>query len=527
MKSLTTALFLYLTVFAQQGIMALPKLNSNTTATAIIYLDFDGHYVNSPFWNGGTAFYAQPSVFTDLQITEIFNRVAEDYRPFDVNISTDSAKFLESPLNKRIRVIVTPTSGWFTGVGGVSYVGSFVWGDDTPCFVFSDRLGPNSPKMVGECCSHESGHTLGLSHQSKYDGACGLVEVYNSGQGTGEPAWAPIMGNSYYRNMTGWNNGKTPYGCTNEQDNLQLISTLNGFGYRVDDYGDQLNATATVLNAAGFKQNGIISTTTDVDAFTFTLTQNVTFKLSAIPYSVGGNNDAANLDIQVSIFNQSGTLIKIYNPENILGVNVDTILNSGKYYIKVDGTGNSNISDYGSLGSYSITGVFGGVLPIKKLELNGMTNGANHAIRWAVETTEPLLTLELEKSVNGNQFNLLQNITNSNQFIYTPTENCTLFYRLKATEQNGKISYSSIIALQANVKTAKAFTVSTFTQNDITVMAPASFQYTICSINGAVVSRGTGNQGLNKIPASAFNNGIYVITLSDKNNKQVEKIVKN
>ena len=76
--------------------------------------------------------------------------------------------------------------------------------------------------MVAECCSHESGHAVGLSHQSRYDGVnCATpVEQYNSGIGTGEVSWAPIMGNSYYKNMTNWNNGPTPYGCTNLQDNL-------------------------------------------------------------------------------------------------------------------------------------------------------------------------------------------------------------------------------------------------------------------------------------------------------------------
>ena len=54
---------------------------------------------------------------TDAQILEIFNRVSEDYRPFNVNITTDSVKFLAAPLTQRIRVIVTPTSSWKTGVG--------------------------------------------------------------------------------------------------------------------------------------------------------------------------------------------------------------------------------------------------------------------------------------------------------------------------------------------------------------------------------------------------------------------------
>ena len=161
----------------------------------------------------------------DAQITEIFNRVSEDYRPFNINITTDSTIFLAAPLTQRIRIIVTPTSGWYTGVGGVSYTGSFTWGDDTPGFVFPDRLGPNNTKMVAECCTHESGHTVGLSHQSKYDNPALCLLLIMLVAGTGQTGWAPVMGNSYYENFSGWNNGPTPNGCTADQDNLSIITS--------------------------------------------------------------------------------------------------------------------------------------------------------------------------------------------------------------------------------------------------------------------------------------------------------------
>jgi hypothetical protein len=175
---------------------SVPRLNSFPSATATIYLDFDGHTVNTAFWNNGQAIICAAAPLNDAQITEIFNRVSEDYRPFFVNISTDSVKFLATPLTQRIRVIITPSSSWRTGVGGIAYIGSFIWGDDTPAFVFSDRLGPNNAKFIAECVSHESGHTLGLAHQSSYDNNCNLTETYNTGAGSGETSWAPVMGNS-------------------------------------------------------------------------------------------------------------------------------------------------------------------------------------------------------------------------------------------------------------------------------------------------------------------------------------------
>ena len=113
------------------------------------------------------------SGLTNAQITEVFDRVSEDYRPFNVNITTDSTVFLAAPVNKRMRVIITTTSDWYPGVGGVSFVGSFTWGDDTPCFVFQLPLAYKT-KYIAEAVSHEAGHTLGLYHQAVYDQNCDL-----------------------------------------------------------------------------------------------------------------------------------------------------------------------------------------------------------------------------------------------------------------------------------------------------------------------------------------------------------------
>ena len=252
MKKFFTPVFLAAFLFISFNAFSIPKLNSYPTAIATLFLDFDGHYVQSSVWNNGMPFNCAASGMTDPQITEAFYRAAEDYRPFNINLTTDSAVFLAAPLNMRMRVIITSTS-WVAGVGGVAYIGSFKWGDDTPAFVFSNKLGPYSPKMVGECISHESGHTVGLAHQSKYGASCSTpIEQYNSGIGSGEDAWAPIMGNSYNRNMSNWNNGPTPYGCTNMQDNLSIITSQNGFGYRTDEYTETLNAATQLLQGNNF-----------------------------------------------------------------------------------------------------------------------------------------------------------------------------------------------------------------------------------------------------------------------------------
>lgn len=530
-KPFTLPLFVLALLFSFSA-YSVPKLNSLPASQNVIFLDFDGHYVSSSVWNSGNPFTCAPAGISDAYITDIFNRTAEDFRPFNVNITTDSAKYLAAPLTQRIRIIVTPTSAWYpAAVGGVSYTGSFTWGDDTPGFVFCDKLpvgGPISPKMVGECCSHESGHTLGLSHQSKYDGSCGMLEIYSSGTGTGECGWSPVMGNSYYRNMTGWNDGPTQFGCANTQDNLSIIVSANGptFIYRTDDYTETMNAGTTSLTATGFNTNGIITTTTDKDAFRLVLTQNSNFHMDATPFNIGVNDEGANLDIKLQLFNSGGTLLRTYDPSATMNVVIDTVLNAGTYYFKVDGSGNANVSDYGSLGSYTLSGT-SGALPIRDVALNGTTDKGKHNLNWNIIADEPIRTIVVEASADGTNFKPVTTVTPAaRNFSYQPYQNNTLYYRLKVTSVIDQTVYSNVVVLRGAGKAEKLFSVSTLVQNEIAVNAGENYQYKISDANGRAVASGNAGKGINKIAINNQPNGLYIISLISNNQIQTERIIK-
>lgn len=526
MKKLTAPLLLLLTTCISFNAFSLPNLNSLSSASATIYLDFDGHNVNSAYWNGGNAFTCAPAGLNDAQVTEIFNRVAEDYRPFDINITTELAKFVGAPLSKRMRIIITPTSNWFLGVGGVSFTGSFKWGDDTPAFVFSDRLGPNSAKMIAECCSHESGHTVGLSHQSKYDGICNLTATYNDGIGTGVNAWAPIMGNGYYRNMTGWNNGPTPYGCSNTQDNLSIITGQNGFGFRVDDYSNDLETTPTTLPLTGNALQGVITTNTDQDAFQLVLTKNAAINVAFKPFSVDASYQGANLDIKVAMYNADKVLMRTYDPATTMNVSIDTVLNTGIYYLVVDGTGNGNIGDYGSLGSYTITGASSGVLPIHDISLAGRIDGNKHILNWKAVADEPIQAMILESSNDGIQYTSVSTINmNTNSFAYAPLGNGEIRYRLKATTTQAQMFYSNTIVLKATAK-GKSIEVTTFVTGQLQISAPDRFSYHLLNMNGSLLAKGAGLAGLNHVDVQGLAAGMYVLKIASNNGQQTERIIK-
>jgi hypothetical protein len=519
-------LFIFSCVLAVQFAHSQNNLNSFPSAPATIFLDFDGEEINSPVWNNGNAFTAAASGLSIEKVTEIFNRVSEDYRPFNVNITTDEKVFLSAPPNKRIRVIVTPTSSWFPGVGGVSYVGSFTWGDNTPGFVFCDKLGPNNAKEVAECCSHESGHSLGLSHQSKYDATCNLTARYNDGIGEGEIGWAPIMGNSYFRNMSGWNNGPTPYGCSNVQDNISIIVSQNGFGFREDDFSDDINDKPSVIKTESINIKGLIGKSSDKDAFSISLFQNVNFHLDANPFSVNANNEGADLDIQLSLYDAAKNLIRTYNPGNTMSASIDTILNAGEYFIVINGTGNNNASDYSSLGSYSITGS-AKELPVCSVQLAGSVNKDEHQLIWSLTCYQTLKNISIQSSKDGINFTDIS-MVDSRQFNFNNSayQNTDLYYRLKITSISERVVYSNIVLLKKANKPAKRFIINSFVTSVLTITGFENFQYLLVDINGNNVKKGNGTAGSNKIDLADKTAGIYILQMTGYSGKQTEKVIK-
>ena len=526
MKNIYLTSILLFTLIFSSTVFGSIKLNSLPYAAATIYLDFDGYSVANTMWRSGKSFICAPTLISDIAITEVFNRVSEDYRPFNINITTDSLKYSAAPIDARIRVIITPSSSWISGAGGIAFIGSFTWGDDTPCFVFSDKLGPNNTKYIAESCSHESGHTLGLSHQASYDGNCNLNSNYNSETGTGEIAWAPIMGNSYYRNMSGWNNGPTPDGCIAAEDNLSIITNNNGFTYREDDYTDNINGKPNTIKISETPITGIISTSTDMDVFRIRAYSNTNFHIKVDPYSINSNNAGANLDVKAALYNEARILIKTFDPTDKMNVEIDTVLGRGNYFLVVQGAGNKNVSNYGSLGSYTITGSED-IVPIKTVSLTAKVDRDKYYFDWKTANDEDIKIETLESSLTGNNFSTLSNIVgNTNSFDYLPFQKTESYYRIKIISSEKKVFYSNTVSLKIDEKNSKLFKVSTFTHNNLIINATENYYYFLSDINGIMLLQGKGKQGFNQIDLSHQTTGVYVLQFLGSTGKQVEKIVK-
>jgi hypothetical protein len=208
-----------------------PVLNSYSAAAPTIYLDFDGAQVEGTIWNGQGKISAAPSGLSPASITWIHKMIADHFILFNLNITTDPAVYDRAPIHQRMRVIITPDGSWYGPVTGLSAIGSFVWGDDTPAWVFMQALSDN-PSYIASAATHAIGHTLGLQHQSVYDARGILITELSGGENNLLSDEAPIMGIPFYKQAQ-WKNGHPSTGAQNMQNDTAVIAGApNYIGYR-------------------------------------------------------------------------------------------------------------------------------------------------------------------------------------------------------------------------------------------------------------------------------------------------------
>ncbi|OUS11485.1 hypothetical protein A9Q89_08365 [Gammaproteobacteria bacterium 53_120_T64] len=359
-------------------------LHSKPGASKVFILDFDGHVISGTAWNNGAeASYSATPFDTDgnfnnvsdaerAAIHEIWHRIAEDFAPFDIDITTEEPAALTSTTG---RLLITRNSDLngktmpYSGSGGVAYVGA--WGFSnfpsyySPALVYYNNLG-SAANYIAEAASHEAGHNLNLSH----DGSAS--STYYSGHGSGYVSWAPVMGVGYYNNVTQWSKGEYS-GATQTQDDMAIIASR--LAYRSDDHSASSSAATELVIAADgsidvsnpetdpantiASNKGIIETRNDIDTFTF-LSGAGSVDISAIPAwdaFYRSSRRGANLDIELTLSDDSG-VIATSDPSDNTDARIVQNLPAGRYYLEVTGVGSatSPYSDYGSLGQYFITG---------------------------------------------------------------------------------------------------------------------------------------------------------------------------
>lgn len=329
------------------------NLESNPGSSKTIYLDFTGHSSYNNDWGHSIAFPrydidGNTNSFSARELADIqgiFQNVAEDFLPFNVNVTTkqpgNSAIVRSGSGDNQygVRVVMTqPTAGFGVGTGGKARLNTFGDNRDTPVFVFGKHS--NVGAIIA---SHEVGHALGLTHDGYYG------DTYHRGTGSGATKWGPLLGAPYNANLTQWSNGDYA-GANNRQDDISIIRSR--VGMRPDDVGNTFaSASSLHRNGEHMSEWGVIGTRSDVDVYRFTVPAG-SLTLSVDPFALD-----PNLDVLATLHDASGNVIATQNPASQLGVTFDEIVPGGTYYLKVDGAGKAGAySDYGSLGFYRITG---------------------------------------------------------------------------------------------------------------------------------------------------------------------------
>jgi titin len=420
------------------GLAFLPDLNSNPGATAQLYLDFDGA---DPMSWGGSNVPATPAYTTDgdannfsmdelANIQQIWARVAEAYSPFNINVTTVDPGNLDNQVTTR--VVIGGNGSWLPGAGGVAMVGGFYNGSSNICWVFSALFG--SPKTIADAAEHESGHTFGLLHQSKYSGSTKTAEYSNN---NGSTAKAPIMGVSYYATRSLWWNGQSSQNSSTIQNDVNVISNANNnFGYRADDHGGTPGtATAMTVDGSTATGAGVIETITDKEYFSFsTLTGDISFTVS--PAAAGGM-----LDATLALVNSSGTTITSANTTS-LGETINASVSAGQYFLMVASKGST-----GDIGQYTLSGTIVTNPNFVAAPANVTATASNGAVSltWT-DMSWNEVEFSIERSDDGGSIFSQVGTTGANTAAYSDADvdvGSTYIYRIKAISDLDESNYSS------------------------------------------------------------------------------------
>lgn len=351
--------------------MGLPLLDSNLGAPVTIYLDFNGHFERDWFYldeNGNEVHYrnvSTPVFDTDSNtasysaseqalIREVWTRVAEDFAPFRVNVST--AYYGTFNNGQALRVAIGGRNTDWLGMNSSGYAGIGSFRDATPNTVYVFDLAEwarngvtdgegrviNAAAALATSASHEAGHAFGLRHQSLYSGTT-KINDYNPGTAT----WTPIMGNNLASDRTTWNFGPTDLGADKTQSEVDYLGYQ--FGYRPDDHANSTAwASSLTTNIFGdaLTGKGLIHYMSDFDFFKFT-TSTGQFQISVAAAQYG-----ANLVPVVELWNASG---RIAGPVTATGTRavIEANISAGTYYVMVRSTGL-----HGDVGQYNLAVTF-------------------------------------------------------------------------------------------------------------------------------------------------------------------------
>ncbi len=331
-------------------------LNSRPGSTKTIYIDFDGETVTGTAWNQsrGIATKVAPpfdrdgvpgsfSVTEQQMIRDTWQGVAEDFAPFDVNVTTqrpgvDAFTKLSAGDQTYGVIAVVTNENWLCGAGcsGIAYLDVF---DDpdlfySPAWVFPPSY--YSAISIANTVSHEVGHNLSLGHDGQ-----GASPYYG-----GTSVWGPIMGNPGSQYVQ-WSKGEYS-GATNTEDDIAKIGARTGFAS--DTSSSIGNAVLVTPGTNVTTPDDVVSSAADVDYYAVDVVGQY------LKVVLNRSSVSPNMAPQVSIITSAGSTL--FNGFYVSTGNVlffSNVVPNGRYYVLVRGSAHpTDFSTYGSIGNYNL-----------------------------------------------------------------------------------------------------------------------------------------------------------------------------
>ncbi len=355
-----------------------PVLNSRPSATGVIYIDFDGETVVDPSWNGGQEIVAPHPGMSETQITSIWSSVADKFLPFNVNVTTDSARYDQAPVGRRMRCIIS-SNDFGTGAGGIAYLNSWrlagaAFSRTIPCWVFATSSSPEGFIVIA--IAHEIGHTFGLRHDGFADPPVEYHPGWRANVATTSDfplyRWQPIMGGggSFSTfHVFQWSRGEYT-NASNTEDDVAIISgTTNQIGFSTDE---DSTGTPNMGVDGSFDVRTVFQSQTDVDQWIFG-TRGGNVRIVAGPTVPWGT-----ADVQIEIRDDStGSVVAQSNVLDTINIDFTTNLPAGRYRVAARPAANGpgltfGYPVYGSIGEVRVQATYPAILPAATATLVGL-----------------------------------------------------------------------------------------------------------------------------------------------------------
>lgn len=311
------------------------------------------------------------AVYDPAFIYDVYLRVAEDFSPFDVDVTLDPGTVFEPGPGDATSLFVVDIQkkvGECCVYSGEVTLKSFdEKSDERRLIRLTSPERDERPSATADVISHLLGHAIGLRDELVNAATGATSGSRYRGHATARGWWAPIMGSPGWADVSQWSRGEFNFSVYKD-DSLAAIQKV--IPLRADDAADTPDRAAElkVIVAEGIasgKVSGIIGQPNDRDLYAIRAGEGP-LRVKLTPSPVG-----ANTSLRVSLLDSSGFPISLgpYYPLPYM------IKRLGIYFLEVSSSGegdprSSGFSDYGSLGSYELEASFtfnGGSPPVAVL----------------------------------------------------------------------------------------------------------------------------------------------------------------